>query len=201
MRVGLEAGVMSDRICLMEENELIERSKRGDLDCFNQLVEKYQQQVYNLCLRMLGSTHDAEDVTQDAFISALRGIGRFRGGNFRAWLFRIAANACRDQLRLLSRRPASSLDDLPVDLELEDRHALSPEQYAINQELGEQIARALASLPADQRLAVILRDIMGLNYDEIAQAVGSSLGTVKSRISRGRERLRQLLKKDGELFP
>ena len=192
---------MSDRICLMEENELIERSKRGDLDCFNQLVEKYQQQVYNLCLRMLGSTHDAEDVTQDAFISAFRGIDRFRGGNFRAWLFRIAANTCRDQLRLLRRRPTSSLDALPFDLELEDRRALSPEDYAINQELGEQIARALALLPADQRLAVILRDIMGLNYEEIAQATGSSLGTVKSRISRGRERLRHLLKKYVELFP
>jgi len=185
----------------MEEEELVKCSKGGDLDCFNQLVERYQRQVYNLCLRMLGNTHDAEDVTQGAFISAFKGIGRFKGGNFKAWLFRIAANACRDQLRLLRRRPASSLDALPLDLELEDRRAISPEQYAINQELGEEIRRALASLPADQRLAVILRDIMGLDYEEIAQATASSLGTVKSRISRGRARLREHLKKHMELFP
>ncbi len=201
MRVCLDEGAMSDRMCPMEENELIERSKRGDLDCFNQLVERYQRQVYNLCLRMLGNTHDAEDVTQGAFISAFKGIGRFKGGNFRAWLFRIAANACRDQLRLLRRRPASSLDALTRDLELEDRRALSPEEYAINQELGEHIRRALTGLPADQRLAVILRDIMELDYEEIAQATASSLGTVKSRISRGRARLRDHLKQYMELFP
>ncbi|MGB2799038.1 MAG: sigma-70 family RNA polymerase sigma factor [Dehalococcoidia bacterium] len=192
---------MSDRICKMEENKLIERSKQGDLDCFNQLVEMYQRQVYNLCLRMLDNTHDAEDVAQGAFISAYKGIGRFKGGNFRAWLFRIAANACRDQLRLLRRRPASSLDALPLDLELEDRRAPSPEEYAINQELGEHIRHALAGLPADQRLAVILRDIMELDYEEIAQATASSLGTVKSRISRGRARLRDHLKQYVELFP
>ena len=201
MCVCLDEGAMSDRICPMEENELIERSKQGDLDCFNQLVEKYQQQVYNICLRMLGNTHDAEDVTQIAFISAFKGIGRFKGGNFRAWLFRIAANGCRDQLRLLRRRPTSSLDALPLDLELEDRRAISPEQYAMNQELGEHIRHALAGLPADQRLAVILRDIMELDYEEIAKATASSLGTVKSRISRGRARLREHLKQSVELFP
>jgi len=170
----LEEGTMSGRICPMEEDELIERSKRGDVDSFNRLVERYQREVYNLSLRMLGCTQAAEDATQDAFISAFKGIGKFRGGSFRAWLFRIAANACRDQLRLLRRRPTTSLDALPLELEL-DQHALSPEDYALSQELGEEIRRALSLLPTDQRQAVILRDILGLDYEEIARATGSSL--------------------------
>lgn len=190
---------MSGRMCPMEEGELIERCRQGDLDCFNQLVERYQRGVYNLCLRMLGSAPAAEDATQDAFISAFRGISKFRGGSFKAWLFRIAANACRDQLRSLRRRPTTPLDALPLELEY-DRHTPSPEDYAIRQELGEEIKRALAALPPDLRLAVILRDIVGLDYEEIAQAMNCSLGTVKSRLSRGRERLRHHLGRYRELF-
>lgn len=187
-------------MCPMEEDELIQGTKQGDLDCFNRLVERYQREVYNLCLRMLGNAPAAEDATQDAFLSAFRGIGKFRGGSFRAWLFRIAANACRDQLRLLRRRPATSLDSLPLELEFEQR-APSPEDHALRQELGEEIKRALAVLPPDQRLAVILRDIEGLDYEEIAQATASSLGTVKSRLSRGRARLRDHLQHYRELLP
>jgi RNA polymerase sigma-70 factor (ECF subfamily) len=184
----------------MEDDELIQRSRRGDLDCFNQLVERYQRQVYNLSLRMLGNAQAAEDATQDAFVSAFKGIGRFRGGSFRAWLLRIAANACRDQLRLMRRRPTTSLEALPLELQF-DGHAPSPEDYALRQELGEEIRRALATLPADQRLAVILRDIVGLDYAEIAQATASSLGTVKSRLSRGRAKLRDYLRHHREPFP
>ena len=190
---------MSGRICPMEEDELIERSREGDVDCFNRLVERYQQEVYNLCLRMLGNAHAAEDASQDAFISAFKGMTKFRGGSLRAWLLRIAANACRDQLRLLRRRRTTSLDALPFELEW-DRHAPSPEEYALSRELGREIGTALSALPADQRLAVILRDIMGLEYEEIAQATGSSLGTVKSRLSRGRARLRNHLEPYRELF-
>ena len=182
----------------MEEDELIQRAKEGDLDCFNQLVERYQREVYNLSLRMLSNASAAEDATQDAFFSAFRGIGKFRGGSFRAWLFRIAANSCRDQLRSLRRRPTTSLDDLPLELESDQP---SPEDFAMRQELGEEIKRALAALPPDQRLAVILRDIEGLDYEEISQVTGSSLGTVKSRINRGRARLRHHLEQRRELFP
>ncbi|MBA7603169.1 ECF RNA polymerase sigma factor SigE [subsurface metagenome] len=182
----------------MEEDELIKRAKEGDLDCFNQLVERYQREVYNLSLRILGNASAAEDASQDTFLSAFRGIGKFRGGSFRAWLYRIAANACRDQLRLLRRRPATSTDSLPLELESDQP---SPEDFAMRRELGEEIKRALAALPPDQRLAVILRDIEGLDYGEIAQVTGRSLGTVKSRINRGRARLRHHLEQRRELFP
>lgn len=184
----------------MEDGDLILRSKEGDVDAFNLLVEKYQRQVYNLALRMLGEASAAEDATQDAFLSAFRGIGRFRGGSFRAWLLRITANACRDQMRFWRRRPTTSLDALVVEPEV-DRGAQSPEDYALRRELGNEIARALAVLRADQRLAVILYDIQGLSYEEVAQVMNCSLGTVKSRLSRGRARLRYYLGQHWELLP
>jgi len=187
----------------MEDRELISQSQAGDLDSFNQLVEKYQSQVYNLALRMLGNAEAAADATQDTFLAAYRAVGKFRGGNFRAWLLRIAANCCRDQLRAARRRPASSLDLL---LESESPPPLvakteSPEDYALRRELGRTISDGLASLPAEQRLVVILSDIQGLSYEDIAQATRSSLGTVKSRLSRGRERLRDCLLQQRELLP
>ena len=187
----------------MEDRELISQSQAGDLDSFNQLVEKYQSQVYNLALRMLGNAEAAADATQDTFLAAYRAVGKFRGGNFRAWLLRIAANCCRDQLRAARRRPASSLDLL---LESESPPPLvakteSPEDYALRRELGRAISDGLASLPAEQRLVVILSDIQGLSYEDIAQATRSSLGTVKSRLSRGRERLRDCLLQQRELLP
>jgi len=187
----------------MEDRELISQSQAGDLDSFNQLVEKYQSQVYNLALRMLGNAEAAADATQDTFLAAYRAVGKFRGGNFRAWLLRIAANSCRDQLRAARRRPASSLDLL---LESESPPPLvakteSPEDYALRRELGRAISDGLASLPAEQRLVVILSDIQGLSYEDIAQATRSSLGTVKSRLSRGRERLRDCLLQQRELLP
>jgi RNA polymerase sigma-70 factor (ECF subfamily) len=182
----------------MEEQDLVFRCKEGDLESFNQLVEKYQRLVYNVSLRMLGQAPAAEDATQDAFICAFRGIGGFRGGNFKAWLLRIATNICRDQLRSRRRHPASPLDDIAPEYEI-DHKAQSPEDYALQQELGTEIANALASIPQEQRLAVILYDIDGLSYEEVAEVMHCSLGTVRSRLSRGRERLRHLLAQRVEL--
>jgi len=184
----------------MEEGDLILRSKEGDLESFNRLVEKYQRAVYNLALRMLGQASAADDATQEAFLSAFRGISKFRGGNFRAWLLRITANACRDQLRSLRRHPITSLDELVLDTEV-DRDAQSPEDYALRRELGAEIMNALATLPSEQRLAVILYDIEGFSYEEIAQVMNCSLGTVRSRLSRGRGRLRHCLAQHVEPSP
>lgn len=183
----------------MDERELTERSKRGDLSAFNLLVERYQTQVYNLALRILGDMSMAEDATQEAFLSAWRGIRSFRGGSLRAWLLRITSNACYDQVRAARRRPTVSLETL---LDPEEPNipggSESPEEYALRRELGRTIQQGLASLPFEQRLVVVLSDIQGLSYEEIAQATHTSLGTVKSRLSRGRAGLRDCLR---ELLP
>ncbi len=187
-----------------EEAALIERSQGGDLEAFNALVLAYQSQVYNLCLRMLGSPQAAEDATQEAFISAHRAIGRFRQGSFRAWLLRIAANACYDELRRRRSRPqvpleASADDERPApELPTSDEPL---DQRAERLELAGRLREGLASLLPDQRLAVILRDVQGLAYEEVAEATNASLGTVKSRISRGRAAMREFLLARGELLP
>ena len=181
----------------MDEQSLVARSQQGDLDAFNGLVEAYQAQAYNLALRILGDPASAEDATQDAFFSAYRNIRSFRGGNFRAWLLRIVANACYDQLRAAKRRPTVPLDPLVLAPSREEQ----PEDYALRQELGEEIRKGLQALPADQRLAIVLADIQGLDYEEIAQVTRASLGTVKSRIARGRARLRDYLMARRELLP
>ncbi len=190
-----------------DELELIEGSRRGDLEAFNAIVAIYQDRVYNLCLRMLGAVQPAEDATQEAFISAYRNARTMRGDNVRAWLFRIASNACIDELRRRKRQPQLSLDapsrasaeEAERPLDVPDQSA-GPEQIALRVEVGEALQVELLLLPADQRLAVVLCDIEGLSYDEIAASMGSSLGTVKSRISRGRARLREALEARPELF-
>ncbi len=187
-----------------EEAVLVERSQSGDLDAFNALVLVYQGQVYNLCLRMLGSPQAAEDAAQEAFIAAYRAVPRFRGGRFRAWLLRIAANACYDELRRRRSRPQVPLE-APADDERPSAELPASdeplEQRAERLELARCLQEGLASLPPDQRLAVILRDVQGLAYEEVAEATGASLGTVKSRISRGRAAMRDFLLARGELLP
>jgi RNA polymerase sigma-70 factor (ECF subfamily) len=187
-----------------EDNRLVTLSQEGDLAAFNALVETYQGQAYNLCWRMLGVRQAAEDATQEAFLSAYLNIRRFRGPSFRAWLLRIAANAATDELRRRRRRPQVSLE-APLSgsetaLDLPDPSA-GPEECALRLEQARRIQTALLTLPLDQRLTVILSDVQGLSYEEVAQAMGSSLGTVKSRLSRGRARLRRYLLEQGELSP
>lgn len=185
------------------EAALVARAREGDVDAYNQLVERYQGLVYNLALRMLGDVAAAEDVAQEAFLSAYRNLRGLRGANFRSWLLRIAANGCRDQLRSARRRPADSLERaLMADPTVEPPdQAAGPPDLAERRELALVLEAALATLPPDQRLAVFLSDVQGFDYEEIAHITGSALGTVKSRLSRGRERLRDWLRRQGELLP
>lgn len=188
-----------------EELRLVAASQRGDVDAFNQLVRLYESRVYNLCYRMLGDRESAADASQEAFISAYRNLKRFRGGSFRSWLFRIATNLCYDILRARKRKPSTSLD---AAIAAEDETAYfnppdpaeTPDETALRHELGTAIQRALQELPEEQRVVLVLSDIQGFAYEEIAQITASNLGTVKSRLSRGRARLRELLKA-GELLP
>jgi RNA polymerase sigma-70 factor, ECF subfamily len=185
-----------------EADQLATAAQRGDLSAFNQLVLAHQRMVYNLCLRMLGNPPAAEDVTQEAFLSCYRRIDTYRGGNFKAWLLRIATNACYDVLRRQGRRPQSSLDQMYEDSDappIPDADAESPELAAEHKEVQRSVQRALDQIPADQRAAIVLRDLQGLSYEEIAATLNVNLGTVKSRINRGRARLRDLLTASGEL--
>jgi len=188
----------------MDEQALIASACKGDVRAFNQLVMLYQSMVYNVAVRVLGDPDAAADATQDAFLSAFKAMGRFRGGSFKAWLLRIVTNACYDQLRVKQRRPTSSLDDLPVESDhtpyLHDP-AEKPDEFVERQELNDMIQVAISTLPVEQRVIVVLSDVQGLSYQEIAQATGLSLGTVKSRLSRGRARLRDHLVEQRELLP
>ncbi|HEX5368679.1 MAG TPA: sigma-70 family RNA polymerase sigma factor [Dehalococcoidia bacterium] len=178
------------------------RARQGDLAAFNELVVEYESQVYNLCYRILGGAQPAEDAAQEAFVSAWRNMATFRGDSFKPWLLRIAANQCRDELRRRGRRPSSSLDSaLEAGVPEPPTDDPSPEATALNTELSRSLQAALAELPEDQRTAVVLCDVEGLDYSEIAVAMSTSLGTVKSRISRARLKLRELLQREPELLP
>ena len=189
-----------------EERRLITAAQRGDADSFNALVRLYEGRVYNICYRMLGDADSAADAAQDAFLAAFRNLRSFRGGSFRSWMLRIATNTCYDALRARKRRPTVSIDaeadgedDDSSPLQLADS-AESPDDFALRRELAVAIQHGLATLPEEQRIILILSDIQGLPYEEIAQITGANLGTVKSRLSRGRARLRDVLKA-GELLP
>jgi len=188
----------------LDEAALIASAQKGDARAFNQLVMLYQSMAYNVAYRILSDPDAAADATQDAFVSAFRAMRKFRGGSFKAWLLRIVTNACYDQLRIKQRRPADSLDNLPVDQDhvryLRDE-AEAPDEFVERQELNLVIQAGIRMLPIEQRTVVVLSDIQGLSYQEVAEATGLSLGTVKSRLSRGRARLRDYLLQQRELLP
>jgi RNA polymerase sigma-70 factor (ECF subfamily) len=189
----------------MDEAALIHDAKHGDVNAFNTLVLHYQTQAYNVAYRIMGERDSAADATQEAFISAYRALRRFRGGSFRAWLLRIVTNACYDELRRRKRRPQSSLDALFVEDESPNSPLVgqseSPEGYTQRMELQRALEHCIRALPDDQRVAAVLSDVEGLSYDEIAAVTGTALGTVKSRLSRARARLRDCLLNFGELIP
>jgi RNA polymerase sigma-70 factor (ECF subfamily) len=195
-----------------DEAQLVIRSQQGDVSAFNQLVLQYQQTVYNVVLRMLGDRDTAADVTQDTFIAALRGIQSFRAGSsFRSWLLRIASNQACDHWRRTHRHAQESLDSLTDEDEPHATSILStliatgdevnPEENLLTHELQETIAQGLQTLTLDQRVAVVLCDMQGLSYEEIAVTTRTTLGTVRSRIARGRARLRDYLYQHRELLP
>lgn len=167
-------------------------------DEFDRLVTRYHKQAYNVAYRMTGNHADAEDLAQEAFVRAFRFFGNYRRDwPFDNWLYKIMSNLFVDDLR---RRPKARLQSLdqPLDLggsreevflEIPDA-AANPERMVMSQELDEHIQRALSSLPHDFRMTVILADIEGLSYEEISQAMHCSLGTVRSRLHRGRKLLR-----------
>jgi RNA polymerase sigma-70 factor, ECF subfamily len=188
----------------MDEETLVARARSGSVDAFNLLVQLYQQTAYNLAFRIVGDADRAADATQDAFIRCYRSLDQFRGGIFRAWLLRIVTNCCYDQLRLQQRRPTTPIDDLVEDEEhsdllRDDRE--SPEDNLERGELNAFLKASLGILPPEQRAIVVLSDIEGLSYEEIASITSLALGTVKSRLNRARGKLRDYLLAHKEQLP
>ncbi len=192
---------------LMDETALIRSAQRGDLDAFNTLVLAYQDILFSTALRILGDDDLAADATQDAFLSAFRGLNTYRGGSFQAWLLRTVTNACYDELRRKKRRPTTPLEpDAGDGAEMDAPRwladpGLTPEQSAEAVELEHAIQHCLEHLPLEFRTVVVMADLQGLDYTEVATAVRAPLGTIKSRLARARLRLRECLQGFAELLP
>ncbi len=191
----------------MDETALIQSAQHGDLDSFNTIILHYQDMVFNTALRILGDEDRAADAAQEAFISAFRSIASFRGGSFKAWIMRTVTNACYDELRRQKRRPTTPLEPDTDDGEEMDSPKwladpnMTPSQKMEADELEHAIQHCLEALPDDFRTVVVLADIQGMDYSEVAAASKVPLGTIKSRLARARLRLRECLRGFEELLP
>lgn len=162
----------------------------GDRAAFDELVRRYRRRVYGICFRYFGDAADAEDAAQDAFVAVLRRAHTFQGtSSFSTWMYRVAVNACNDLARKRGRRPRRSDADVST---LADELA-SPDDLMGRRELSMVLEKALAQLDADTRAAIVLHDVQGVPYQDIAERLGMAVGTVKSRIHRGHSRLAVLL--------
>lgn len=185
------------------EARLVSRLRESDLDAFEELVAHFERPVYSLCFRLLGDGEEARDAAQETFMRVYRGLASFRGeSGLKTWIYRIAINQAMNQQRWWRRRHR----DETVSLELSRGESeatvgnllpsatASPEQQAISNEREARIMKALAEIKQDYRVALVLREIEELSYEEIAQTLSISIGTVKSRIARGREELRRRIR-------
>lgn len=181
--------------------DLVRRAKSGDEAAFEQLVTAHEKKIYALCLRMCDNEEDAQEAAQDAFLAAWSALSSFReDAAFSTWLYRLAVNACTDILRRRKRKGQGvSLDDEETFLEIEDT-APTPEEALERKEAAVLVNEALDALPPDYRQVLILREVHGLSYQEIAEVTRLELGTVKSRISRGRTLMRNYLMAAGNFF-
>ena len=187
-----------------QEAAIVRKVLGGDANAFETLVLEYEKNVYNIALCMTGNSEDAADMTQEAFIKAYNSLQSFRGDSkFSVWLYRIVSNVCLDFLRSKNRRPTVSLsveDDDGEDAQLDVAdESQSPELLLDRKLTRDSVRRGLDSLPPDYRQILLLREIQGLSYDEIAQALSLEVGTVKSRIFRARKRLCTFLIDDGNI--
>ena len=184
-----------------DEERLVEKAINGDARAFEILMEKHEARMYAVALRMCGNREDAQDCLQDAMIRIYKALPTFKGqSSFSTWAYRITMNTCLDDLRRKKTRQASSLDAMldlgwsPADEEN------TPERSYGEKEVRRELSKAIQSLPEDMRAAVVLRDVQGFSYEEIASMLNINIGTIKSRISRGREKLREILSGNAELF-
>jgi RNA polymerase sigma-70 factor (ECF subfamily) len=188
--------------------ELIRDFLKGGQSSFNRLVLKYQNKVFNLCYRMLGDRNEAEDVAQEVFMTLFRSVQHFRGDSlFSTWVFRITVNHCKNRLKYLSRRNYYKTQSLDHPFQTEEGEVRpdtedegqSPEETLLSNEVQEAVQLKINELDSEHRTAIVLRDIQGLSYQEIAEILGLKEGTVKSRIHRARLELKEKLEREGKL--
>jgi len=181
------------------DEELVALATAGDLDCFNQLVTRWERPIYALAYRPLGREEEARDVTQEAFLRAFRGLRSFRGdAKFSSWLYRITLNLCRDWIRRERRTPIAQMPEGVDPIDVADEHvspAESVEDLVARRELSEAVERAMAELPEEQRTAILLKEYHGLTFQEIADMLHCPLSTVKTRLYQGLSVLRRRLER------
>jgi len=179
---------------LADEATTIRRAQNGDGTALEELLLVYEKKVYNIAYRLMGSEADAADMAQEALIKIYRSIRGFKGeASFSSWVYRLTVNTCMDGLRKRKRAPISLEFACESGVSFEDSGADAPEARALSIERAEDIQKAINMLSAEHRAVVVMRDIGGLSYEEIASSLTISVGTVKSRINRGRQRLKELL--------
>lgn len=192
---------------MLRDEELVVRSQNGDIDAFEELVNRYERKIYTVAYRLISNPDDASDLTQEAFLKAFQGIKNFRGeASFLTWMCRIVTNVCRDELRKRYRKPVDWLEEkITLDEGEVTRQVPSqdpgPEEVYEQKELQERLQDLIATLSPEFRLTLVLRDIQGFSYEEIAEHLDCSLGTVKSRINRARNYLKEKLVLDREQNP
>lgn len=191
----------------MDEQALIQEALEGELNAFNTLVLHYQNLAYNVAYRIMGEHGAADDAAQEAFISAYQKLDQYRGGSFKSWLLRIVTNACYDELRRRQRQPVAPLKPETHEGEiienpywLEDDNP-SPEEHSEESELQTAIQHCINGLEPKFRIVLVLVDVQGLDYETAAEAAGTPLGTIKSRLARARERVQDCLQDFRELLP
>ena len=180
---------------------LLRRACKGDVQAFVELLQSHESRIYAIALRMMGNREDAQDCAQEAMVRIYRAMGSFKGQSALAtWIYRITMNTCLDELRRRKARKVTSLDSLVDNGWSPTDTGDTPEEHGLRVEKQNALNQAIQSLPDDMRAAIILRDVKGYSYDEIASILDANVGTIKSRISRGREKLREILSKQSELF-
>ena len=180
---------------------LLRRACKGDVQAFEELMQSHESRIYAIALRMMGNREDAQDCAQEAMVRIYRAMGSFKGQSALAtWIYRITMNTCLDELRRRKARKVTSLDSLVDNGWSPTDTGDTPEEHGLRVEKQNALNQAIQSLPDDMRAAIILRDVKGYSYDEIASILDANVGTIKSRISRGREKLREILSKQSELF-
>jgi len=186
----------------LDDEELVARSRAGDVESFNQLIVRWERPIYALAYRMLGREEDARDVCQDTFLRAYRALPGFKGqAKFSSWIYRIALNLCRDWIRRQRRNPVSQMpeDVEPGEIAAEAGSTESIEDLVARRELGAIVGEAMGALSEEQRTAIILKEYHGMTFQEIADMQGCPLSTVKTRLYQGLSQLRRHLVQQGQV--